>query len=272
MTSTCPFIITRGKNKGSPCNRRASREKELCADHFKHKQLFSDNTMNTNPRQCPFVITRGKNSGKVCGRKVVDEFCKDHMIHQIEEKHDENTCQNTRHCPFVLTRGSKKGQCCGKIIKNEQKMFCYSHDKETVFKKCPVVLNRGQRKGQTCDRRCKHTETACSMHRHKIEPTPITPTPILEEPVLQEIQTPVLEPVLQETQTPVLEPGLQETQTPVLEEPGLQETQTPTQTHLLEVVQPVVQSICAHVYTRGKNKGQVCGKKSCSKHKTELLN
>jgi hypothetical protein len=109
MSTTCSFILTRGKNAGHPCGRRlVEGSQTFCKDHV--PKLPKENG-------CVFVLTRGNRKGETCNHIIHNDtpFCYAHNQQVEFEK-----------CPFMLNKGARKGQTCDRRRKASE-AFCSMH-------------------------------------------------------------------------------------------------------------------------------------------------
>jgi hypothetical protein len=78
----CCYMFLRGKNKGSPCNKKYSinieneiEDNGFCKIHKKFQLKLEEKVY------CKHILLRGKNKGKECGKKIISnsEYCKNHL-------------------------------------------------------------------------------------------------------------------------------------------------------------------------------------------------
>ena len=60
----CTFVITRGPNRGKPCNR--SCYNELCGSHRKLYSYRKEHGLELNYKECRFCSTRTRSKYGVC--------------------------------------------------------------------------------------------------------------------------------------------------------------------------------------------------------------
>lgn len=152
--SKCPFILTRGKNKNLPCNRRCV-EDGYCKNH----KSFSE-------QGCQFILTRGNRKSEKCNKPIKHEgFCYAHS----------NQTQFNK-CQSIICRGARKGQTCGRRCKSMSK-HCTVHASpmkpavtELTLPKhtCEYVYPRGPYKNKSCKRQPKENNM-CIVHNKLIQ-------------------------------------------------------------------------------------------------------